>query len=86
MGTGRNHDGPEGPGRQEPAASRLKEDIKGCSITVKGGHQAHTVLPQHTPPYREISQVANLGGRHHVKLSALIPVTKVNVPEGKALY
>lgn len=58
---------------------------------VQGGRR-HSVLGdfkllfQNASHYEEIlSQVTNPGGRLHVKLSALLPLTKVNVPDGEGL-
>lgn len=45
------------------------------------------MLFQNASHYEEIlSQVTNPAGKLRVKLSALIPLTKVNIPEGKGLF
>lgn len=44
------------------------------------------MLLQNAPHYKEVlSQVTNLGGRLHVKLSTLISLAEVNVPGGNDL-
>lgn len=76
---------------KEPEEAHPRRSSLGCSGEYKR-NIAHSVLWdfkmlfQNASHYKEIlSQVTNPGGRLHVKLSALIPLAEVNVPEGKDL-